>query len=106
MRRQGLAMFSACAGWGDRWAGFLPPPPGTGPSLYRGPMPYTSPEWTQRPESRPPFMLAQEAIIPLEHNVPSPEVLVLSGQGRCRVHRVSSMGLFSDETPLSKNNPM
>jgi hypothetical protein len=29
----------------------------------------------------PPFVLAQEAVIPLEHNVPSPAVLGLSGRG-------------------------
>ena len=27
-------------------------------------------------------------------------------RGICRAHRVSSMGLFSGETPLSENNPM
>src|SRR5215216_1273973 len=33
-------------------------------SLCRGPMPYASPGRTRRPESRPPFVLAQEAVIP------------------------------------------
>jgi hypothetical protein len=42
VRRQGLAIFSACAGWGDCWAGSLPPP-GTGPSHSRGPIPYALP---------------------------------------------------------------
>jgi hypothetical protein len=50
------------------------------PLVARGPMPYASPERTQRLGSRPPFVHAQEAIIPIEHNVPTPAVLVLSGR--------------------------
>src|SRR5215211_2912027 len=66
--------------WVHCWAGFLPPP-GTGPSLGPGPMPYASPDRTRRPGSRPPLVRAQEAIIPIEHDAPSLAVLGLSDRG-------------------------
>jgi hypothetical protein len=41
-------------------------------------VPYASPDRKRWPESRPPFVRAQEAIIPRDMGIPSPTVLALS----------------------------
>src|SRR5829696_4203822 len=104
------ARCSSCVVWWFLWPRCTPNLPAARPALCRGPMPYASPERTQRLESRPPFVHAQEAIIPIEPNVPSPSVLALSDRdsaevqalilpaAMCHMHGVLSMGLFSDET--------
>jgi hypothetical protein len=50
------------------------------PPLCRGPVPYAPPDRTWKPGFWPPFVRTQETVILVEHNVPSPESLVLSGR--------------------------